>query len=124
MKKFFTVLRVLLLWDPMQNQRFQYMNLTNSIFFSEVQLGHRERSQDTRHLHIHCISLPQLSPRKHCVYEVLQSLRPEDLPTLKLRGTGDATKFQLFDEFHPNFATHQAIGRNLAELLEGKLKGN
>ena len=63
------------------------------------------------------------SPRKHCVWEALQSLSREDLPALKLRSTGDATKFQLFDDFHPNSATHQAMGMNLAELLEDKLKG-
>ena len=67
------------------------------------------------------------SPRKHCVWEALQSLSREDLLALKLRSTGDATKFQLFDDFHPNSATHQAMGMNLAELLtellEDKLKG-
>ena len=98
------------------------MTLINSIFFAFV-VSHSFGPTWVPELRQQLVAKWH-GPRKHCVYEALQSLRPEDLPTLKLRGSGDATKFQLFDEFHPNFATHQAMGRNLAELLEGKLKGS
>ena len=36
---------------------------------------------------------------------------------------GDVMKFQLFDEFHPNAATHELFGRSLAEVLEQRLSG-
>lgn len=64
-------------------------------------------------------------PRKCYVFEALPFLRPEDLQTsVKLRGSGDVMKFQLFDEVHPNAATHELFGRSLAEVLERLLSGN
>eukprot|EP00434_Breviolum_minutum_P011930 symbB.v1.2.010519.t4/scaffold690.1/size332707/17 len=65
------------------------------------------------------------APAVKCyVYEALPFLRPEDLQTpMKLRGSGDVMKFQLFDEFHPNAATHELFGRSLAEVLEQRLSG-